>query len=148
MFGFEEKESWLKLVRYTLVENYITQHFPDAFDIMIREEKEEDKYIVSFYRESDIYRNLEFVTLTPYSTSIEGKEFDPAWFDLVRSCNEGRKIEGWTYANDLVQTLDVNIRRKRNDAMNKAVREYNSDVKAANKTLKELGIEDEIEPAF
>ena len=148
MFGYEDRNSWFKLVRYTLVEKYILQYFPDAFDIKIMEEKDEDKYTVSFYRESDIYRNLEFVTLTPYSTSIEGKEFDPAWFELVRSCNEGRKIDGWNYEEDLVRTLDVMIRDKRSKAITKAMREYNADLKAVNQTLTELGIEEEIEPTY
>ena len=145
MYKSNRDESWFKLVTYTKVEDYILSKFPDAESIQIQEK--DDSYYVSFYNGPDIYKDLAVVVLTPFMTSIDGQEFDTDWIDLVRSCNKGRKIDGWTYEEDVVIKLGNIINIKKRNKIESAMREYNEDIKKVNSVLEQLGIEDELEPS-
>ena len=139
------KESWLDQVSVNKVEEYIKSKFTDAFDIEIFVENK--RFIATFTIAEDPFDEEDFsIMLEEFTTSIEGHEIDKDWIDIVRECNEGRTIDGWTYERDLVRSLEVMVYHKKNAAIKRAEEEYKQDVDSLNDLFKELKIEDEIEP--
>ena len=142
---FERVENWLDLVSFTKTEAYILTKFPNARDIRIRI-NEDKSYSVSFYNWEDEIKEQQVVILTPFTTSLEGEEFDEEWVSLVLNCNKGRKIKGLSFEEDLVNSLEAIIYKRKIDAFKKANTEYKANVKTVNKLFKNLEIEEEIEP--
>jgi len=145
MSSKETKQSWLEPVSIKRVEDYILKKFPDAIDIDVIDKY--NKYFATFTIVEDPFDEEDFsIMLTDFTTSIDGFELDKEWINIVRECNEGRTIDGWTYEQDLVRKLEVMIYNKKNDAIRKAEEEYKQDVDFLNDLFKELKIEEEIEP--
>ena len=139
------KESWLDPVSVNKVEEYIKSKFTDALDIEIFAKNK--RFIAVFTIAEDPFDEEDFsIMLEEFTTSIEGHEIDKDWIDIVRECNEGRTIDGWTYEQDLVRSLEVMVYHKKNASIKKVEEEYKQDVDFLNDLFKELKIEDEIEP--
>ena len=139
-----KNESWLDPVSVNRVEDYILSKFPDADDIQVI--SKDNKYLVSFFSGSDVFEDLNVVILDEFTTSIDGQEIDKDWINIVRESNEYRAIDGWTYEQDLVRSLEVMVYHKKNATIKKAENEYKQDVDFLNNLFKDLKIEEEIEP--
>ena len=138
------KESWLGPVSVYEAQDYIKRKFPEAQEIQV--ESRCGVYVASFYNGSDVFEDLTVVMLDPFMTSIDGCEIDQDWIKIVRSCNEYRTIDGWTYDQDLVRSLELIVYNKKNAAIKRAEENYKKDVNFLNNLFKNLKIEEEIEP--
>lgn len=145
MSNKETNQSWLEPVSVNKVEDYILKKFPDAQDIEVVAKNK--KYIASFFAGAQNFEE-EFgvVILDEFITSIDGQEFDKDWIEIVRDANKDRTIDGWTYDQDLVRSLELMIYHKKNESIRKAEEDYKKDVKMLNDLFKEIKIEEEIEP--
>ena len=144
MSNQETNQSWIEPVSVNKVEEYILKQFPEAHDIEVVAKNK--KYIVSFFAGAlNFEEEFGVVILDEFTTSIEGNEFDAEWLNIVRECNEGRTIDGWTYEQDLVRSLEVMVYHKKNAAIKRAEEEYKKDVKILNDLFKNLDIQEEIE---
>lgn len=137
-------ESWIDPVSVPMVEDYIKSKFENAEDIQV--DAKDKKYIVTFYTGPDFFdQDFGCVILEEFTTSIEGSEIDEDWISIVRECNDCRTIDGWTYDQALVRSLEFFAYHKKQAAIAKAEEEYKDDICFINGILEELKIKDKIE---
>ncbi len=140
-----KKQSWLDPVSVNKVEEYIKSKFTDACDIEIFAKNK--RFIAVFTIAESPFDEEDFsIMLEEFTTSIKGHEIDKDWINIVRECNECREIDGWTYDQDLVRSLEIMIYDKKRASIKKAEDEYKTDVEFLNNLFDVLNIEEEIEP--